>query len=467
MTAHFDTIIIGGGLSGLTVAHKLRLHRPNHRFLILERSSSTGGVIRTHRENGYISEIGPHGFLDNCRESKDILRETGLDGECVKAPLIDFVRYVYLRGRLQCIPQTPLKIAMAPLISFKDKLRVVAELTKAPLDGEPTVAKWVNHRFGAALLPFADAVFTGTYAGDYDRLSIDAVMPGVRALEKEYGSVLRGVAARMLAKRKQGGETPKLTMPAMTSFPSGMARLPERLAEPLVDGVDLHLGCAATSLARNAGSWQVQTGRGPFTADNLVLATPVNAALRLLAEIDGDLPTTRIAETWISTVVFGFGPGVSLPPGFGYLTPESEKRFTLGSLFSSNMFPGRAPSGHVLFETLVGGRRHPERLALDKEELVARALADAKEILAISEQPLYTTVLRSDGGIPQLEQGYSRLLAWRDELVGKSPGLHICGFGWEGIGLNDMMKTASRVAGAILNPAAGLREAAEVKKVYF
>lgn len=467
MTTHFDTIIVGGGLSGLTVAHKLRLHEPNHRFLLLERNDSTGGVIRTHRENGYITEIGPHGFLDNCRESKDILHETGLDRERVKAPLLDFVRYVYLHGKLQCIPQTPLKISMAPLIPWKDKLRFLGELTRPPLEGEPTVAKWVDHRFGAAMLPFADAVFTGTYAGDFDQLSIDAVMPGARTLEKEYGSVLRGLLARMLAARKQGGKKKKMEMPAMTSFPEGMARLPERLTEPLTEGVDMYLNCPATSIERAPGTWQVQTGRGIFTAANLVLATPTNVALKLLQSVANDMPVTRIHETWISTVVFGFGPGVTLPPGFGYLTPESEKRFTLGSLFSSNMFPGRAPDGHVVFETLIGGRRHPERLTLDREEMVARALEDVQEILEIRERPVYTTVLRSGGGIPQLEKGYTRLLAWRDELIRNNPGLHVCGFGWEGIGLNDMMKTATRVATAIRESAASTTGAAEVKKVYF
>lgn len=466
MTTQFDTIIIGGGLSGLTVAHKLRLHDPEHRFLILEKDTSTGGVIKTHRENGYITEIGPHGFLDNCQESKDILSETGLDKERVKAPLIDFVRYVYLRGKLQCIPQTPLKIAMAPIMSFKDKFRVLGEISKKPLEGEPTVAKWVNHRFGKAMLPFADAVFTGTYAGDFDRLSIDAVMPGVRALEKEHGSVIRGVISKMLAKKKQG-KSKKIEMPAMTSFPDGMARLPERLTEPLKEGVDLHLSCPATNIEKTDSGWQVQTGRGTFTATNLVLAAPTNVSLKLMKSICSDMPQSRIPETWISTVVFGFGPGVTLPPGFGYLTPESEGRFTLGSLFSSNMFPGRAPEGHVVFETLIGGRRHPERLALDQDEMVTKALADVQEILNINVQPEYTTVLRSDGGIPQLEQGYTDLLAWRDEQVKRHDGLHICGFGWEGIGLNDMMKTATRVAESIQASTASTSGEAEVKKVYF
>lgn len=468
MTTHYQTIIIGGGLSGLTVAHKLRLNSPQHRFLLLEKNESTGGVIRTHRESGYISEIGPHGFLDNCQESQELLRETGLDRECVKAPLSEFVRYVYLRGKLQCIPQTPLKIAMAPLIPWLDKFRVLGEAFQPPLAGEPTVAKWVDHRFGKALLPFADAVFTGTYAGDFDRLAIDAVMPGVRALEKAHGSVLRGVAAKLLRRSKDRGvPKKKLAMPAMTSFANGMTRLPERLTEPLIEGVNLQLGCGATAIGHLDNRWQVTTAAGILTADNLVLATPINVSLRLLTAIAPDLEGVRVPETWIQTVVFGFGPGVVLPPGFGFLTPECEQRFTLGSLFSSNMFPGRAPNGHVLFETLLGGRRHPERLELDRQEMIARSLADAREILGIREQPLYTAVLRSDGGIPQLEQGYPRLLARRDALTGAFPGLHVCGFGWEGIGLNDMMKTATRVAQALLEATASATGEAEVKKIYF
>ncbi|WP_419174551.1 protoporphyrinogen oxidase [Desulfosediminicola sp.] len=466
MTTHFSTIIVGGGLSGLTVAHKLRQQDPEHKLLVLEKNDATGGVIRTHREKGFITEIGPHGFLDNCNESKDILRETGLDKEAVKAPLIEFVRYVYLRGKLQLIPQTPLKISMAPLIPWKDKFRAVSEIFRPPLAGEPTVAKWVDYRFGSAMLPYIDAVFTGTYAGDFDKLKIDAVMPGVRALEKEHGSVIKGVFAKMMANRKSGTKK-KISMPAMTSFPTGMSRLPERLTEQLTEGKDLLLNCGVSAVAKTESGWQVETEQGVFTADTLVLATPTNVALKFLEGVSDTMPMTSIPETWIGTVVFGFGPGVTIPPGFGYLTPEVEKRFTLGSLFSSNMFPGRAPENHVVFETLIGGRRHPERLELPKEELVAKALADVKEILKIDQEPVYTTVLQSDGGIPQLEEGYPELLEWRDEVVRSNHGLHICGFGWEGIGLNDMMKAGTKVAKAIIDATDSTTSDAEVKKIYF
>jgi oxygen-dependent protoporphyrinogen oxidase len=469
MNKQYQTIILGGGLSGLTVAHKLRLNNPGHRFCILEKGCRTGGVIRTNHDQGYITEIGPHGFLDNCQESKELLAETGLDRECVKAPLIDFVRYVYVNGKLNLIPQTPGKILRAPLIPWTAKLRVLAELWKPVLEGEPTVAKWIDHRFGPALLPFLDAVYTGTYAGDFNKLTIDSVMPGVRALEKKHGSVLRGLLSKMVQKKRRGDgdKKVKFSMPAMTSFPSGMQRLPEKLAESLIVGQDLQLNTDVTSVQADENGWQIKTSRGDFQAQNVVFALPVNAALQLLAHIDQSLPEKSIPETWIATVVFGFEDDVKLPPGFGYLTPEQEQRFTLGSLFSSNMFPGRAPKDHIVFETLVGGRRHPEKLELDDKSLTQKALEDVRHILNLSKSPAYTTVLRSNGAIPQLERNYPQLLAWREKFLTTHPGLQIVGFGWEGIGLNDMMKCASRAAETVISSSTATQHGADIKGVYF
>jgi oxygen-dependent protoporphyrinogen oxidase len=467
MNTHFHTLIVGGGLSGLVVAHKLRLRRPGLSFAVLEKSRRTGGVITTHRDKGYLSEIGPHGFLDNCAESRAILAETGLDQEVVSAPLKEFVRYVLLHDRLNLIPQTPGKIIRAPLIPWRAKLRVLAELWQPPLDGEPTVAKWVQHRFGPALLPYVDAVYTGTYAGDFDRLTIDSVMPGVRLLEKQYGSILRGLFARLRARRKERGSGAALSMPAMTSFADGMTRLPEKLGEKLVEGHDLFLGTTVNHLARTSGGWRLDTDRGPFTAAHLVLATPINTALRLLGSFHDDLPLCQVDCAWLASVVLGFPDSVTLPPGFGYLAPEVEQRFALGALFTSNMFPGRAPAGHRVIEVLVGGRRHPERLELDDDTLAARALADVAAILHLPRRPAYCTVLRPEGGIPQLERHYPRLRRWRDSLLAGNHRLHLCGFGWDGIGINDMVKHACQVAEAIAGGADKDNASPEVKAIYF
>ena len=458
-----DTLIIGAGLSGLTIAQTLRVRCYGHRFLLLDKNERTGGAIRTHAEDGFIAEAGPHGYLDNCRESQDILVDIGLTTECLHAPLSRFVRYVYIAGSLRQIPQTPLAIIKSPLIRWKAKFQIFADLWKKPLQGEPTVAAWAAYRFGASLLPFVDAALTGTYAGDMDKLTIDGVMPGVRALEKKHGSVIRG----LLAAKWQRNSPGRLSMPAMTSFPGGMQRLPERLTEFLRPEIDLQLNCSVENISKTEDGWQVESEKGTFQAANLVLALPVNASLALLKGIDNRIPLPDLPEARIATVVLAFAREVKLPPGFGYLIPESEGRFTLGALFSSNMFPGRAPADCSLIEVLAGGRRHPERAELDDRTLIRQALDDVKDILNISSEPIYTKVLRNSSGIPQPEQGYPDLLAWRNRLVNEQQGLFICGFGWDGIGMNDMIKTAGRVAESIMAGRKDSGQETSVKGVYF
>jgi len=465
MSQSKDTIIIGAGISGLVIGHKVKGANPDHSVLLLEASDSTGGVIRSFSDQGYLAEYGPHGFLDNCPESRVLLEETGLEAECVRAPLKSFVRYVCIDSKLMMIPQSPLKIIRAPLIPWTDKIRVVGELFKKPLSGEPTVAKWAEYRFGRALLPYVDAVFTGTYAGDYNELKIDAVMPGVRQLEKDHGSIIGGALAKARKTKKKRGSGKKLQMPSMTSFPEGMQRLPQRLTEIL--GSELvRLNCPVTGLTRTGSGWQVDTGQESFETTHLVVALPVNRSLNFVAPLGRKPPLDQIPEARITTVVFGFNQA-ALPPGFGYLNPEKEKRFTLGTLFSSNMFPNRAPDGHIVFETLIGGRRHPERLELDDDTLISKALADVKGLLDLPETPLYARVLRPVGGIPQLESGYTDLLDWRNELVRGNPGLYICGFGWEGIGLNDMIKSACSVSEKIIAHDLQSPDQAQAKKIYF
>jgi oxygen-dependent protoporphyrinogen oxidase len=461
-----DVCIVGAGLSGLSTAAFLSHLRPELDLLVLEQEDRAGGAIASHADQGYQAEWGPHGFLDNCAESRELIGLAGLQSEIATAPLGRFVRYICLEGRLQCIPQSPLKIIRQPLIPWIAKLRVLAELWKAPLEDEPSVAQWVEHRFGPALLPFADAVFTGTYAGDIERLKMDAVMPGVRELEKQHGSVIRGLIARMWARKKEKN-TGKKTLPAMTSFTTGMTRLPERLAEQLVARDALYCNCAVSALERINDGWRVLGAGATVTCRHLVLALPVNRSLSLVTATLPAIPPpqTVIPESRILSVLLGFDARAQIPFGFGYLAPEREQRFALGALFSSHMFPGRAPEACQLLEALVGGRRHPERLELDDRTLIDRTYQDLRQLMELPP-PLYAKVLRPSAAIPQLEEGYTELLDWRDALHQAQPSLHLCGFGWKGIGINDMVKEARRVTDRILSASTD-HSGPELKAVYF
>lgn len=454
MSETHEIIIVGAGLSGLSAAHFLRRSAPDLDILLLEQDSRPGGAVRSFREQGYLAEWGPHGFLDNNPASRALLSETGLDRIAQKAPLGSFVRYVCHGGRLVQLPQSPPALLATPLLSPLGKLRLLGDLFKKPRAEEQSVGQWAAYRFGPEILPLVDAALTGTFAGDYERLSMDAVMPGVRALEKEAGSVLKGLL------RKKKGKAAGM-LPAMTSFPLGM----EQLITTLAAGKNILYQSPVRAISRENENWEIHTESTTYRAATVILALPVNRALELLAGHAPPLaaiPTARIA-----TVALGFTDTAQVPFGFGYLAPEREKRFAMGALFSTHMFPGRAPQGTVLLEALVGGRRHPERLTLSDQELVNRIYDDLRQLIPLPEPPCFSRVLRGDSAIPQLEMGYPALLAWKDSLEQGTDGLHLCGFGWEGIGMNDMMQAAQTVAERIVRRVGGKRQQPEVRPVYF
>lgn len=449
-----EIIIVGAGLSGLSAAHFLRESAPELDILILEQEGRPGGAVRTFKEQGYLAEWGPHGFLDNNPASRALLSETGLDRIAQKAPLGDFVRYVCHEGKLVQLPQKPPALLATPLLSPLGKLRLLGDLFKKPHLEEQSVGQWAAYRFGPEILPLVDAALTGTFAGDYTRLSIDAVMPGVRALEKEAGSVLKG-----LLRKKRGKGAGML--PAMTSFPMGM----EQLITTLAIGPKILYHSPVRTINKVNEVWEVTTDTATYQAPTIILALPINRTLELLAAHAPPLPAIPTAR--IATVALGFTDIAQVPFGFGYLAPERENRFAMGALFSTHMFPGRAPQGKVLLEALVGGRRHPERLEIPDEELISRIHDDLRQLMPLPEPPCFSRVLRGDGAIPQLEMGYPTLLAWKDSLEQRLIGLNICGFGWEGIGMNDMIKTAKVVAERIKLQGGGNKQKPEIRPVYF
>ncbi|HIJ79456.1 MAG: protoporphyrinogen oxidase [Desulfobulbaceae bacterium] len=457
MPQKYDVIIVGAGLSGLSTAHFLRKIAPHLKVILLEGSNRPGGAVKSMQQDGYLAEWGPHGFLDNNAASRELLADTGLDRLAQKAPLGNFVRYVCHHGKLTQLPQKPPTLLSTPLLSPLGKLRLLGDLLKKPILQDQTIGDWAAYRFGREVLPLVDAAVTGTFAGDYQRLSIDAVMPGVRLLEKENGSVLRG----LLRKKKKKTTGPGPTLPAMTSFPNGMEQLITTLAEP----ADISYGAKVDTISNQGGNWQAQTAAGRLEAKTLVIALPINHSLQLLGRFAP--PTAAIPTARIATVAMGFDAAQArIPYGFGYLAPERENRFTLGALFSTHMFPGRAPKGRVMLEALVGGRRHPERLEHDDDQLVDLIYNDLSQLIPLPERPCFTKVMRTSHAIPQLEMSYPALLKWRHRVETENSGLSICGFGWEGIGMNEMMKVASEVAEKIVNNNKNEQQP-EVKPVYF
>lgn len=459
MPTTFDTIIIGAGLSGLAAAHFLEKMRPGASYLILEKESRPGGAVLSFHEQGFLAEWGPHGFLNNTEESLEILRDTGLMDRAQLAPLGNFVRFVCYKGRLMQLPQNPKQLLTTPLLTLPAKLRLLGDLFVKPDENDQTISQWAARRFGKGILHLVDAAVTGTFAGDFTRLSINAVMPGLRDMEKNSGSVLRALKDRQKGKATK---TSSMELPAMVSFPGGM----EDLIKTLQEAKPIRYDATVTAVEKEGAGWLVRTPDEQISCTDLIVALPINQALRLLSSISTP-PIAEAPTAAINNVVMGFTDKAKVPFGFGYLAPEAEKRFTMGVMFSSHMFPGRCPAGTVLLEALVGGRRHPERLNLSDEELYRLVYDDISTLMELPEKPFFSRVLRPKAAIPQLEMDHPTLLAWRRRLCAENNGLCICGFGWDGIGMNEMVKSAKKAVVDLQAGGAAAADKAELKPVYF
>jgi oxygen-dependent protoporphyrinogen oxidase len=252
---------------------------------------------------------------------------------------------VVKHGAPVALPGSPPAFLATRLFSARAKLRLLAEPFIGRASDEETVAQFVRRRLGQEFLDWAvDPFVSGVYAGDPDKLSAQAAIAKIWALEHEHGSLIRGALARVL-RGKASGPQPR---GRLVSFRAGMQALPRAIAARLGDAAQV--GEAVESLGRNAaGRWEVRTAARSYEADVVVLATAAEVAAHLLAPLDEALAAELRAIHYppIASVALGYAREHvrHALDGFGVLIPRREGRATLGALFSSTLFPGRAPDG--------------------------------------------------------------------------------------------------------------------------
>lgn len=443
-------VIVGGGIAGLAIAAELRRRSPSASVAVLEASPRPGGSIRSTKEFGFLYEWGPTGFLDNAPDTLDLARQAGLGHRLLPANAEAARRFVVRGRRLRELPHGPLGFFASSLLSPGGRLRVLREpFIAAKRDGaDESVLSFATRRIGKeAAEVLVDAMVTGIWAGDSRRLSVVSAFPKLVALEREHGSLVRG----MLARRKGSGG-PTGPSGTLTSFPNGLEELPTAIAASL--GEALKLSTRVTGLDHATGAWRVAIEPGGvIEADDVVVAIPSNLAASLLAGLDRALSDrlAAIPSAPVAVVHLGFAgtdAGDNLP-GFGALAPRGETESLLGVLVPSNIFPDRAPVGSLLATAMLGGARDPAIVEKDDDAIVAKALAEIGAISGLKSQPRFVRVIRHMRAIPQYNLGHAERLAAIDADLRRQPGLHLAGNSYRGIAINACIADARVVAGAL------------------
>jgi oxygen-dependent protoporphyrinogen oxidase len=444
--------IIGAGITGLTAAFYLK--RSGVPVTVYEASDRVGGAIQSIRAEGYLAEFGPNTVLETSPRVTQLVIDAGLASRRLDPDPKASARYVVRYQRPIEMPGSPLGFFTTKLFTARAKLAVLREPFVAPRrDGkEESVAEFVVRRLGQEFLDHAiDALVAGVYAGDPYKLSVPQAFPRLGQLEARYGSLIKGqiFGAR---ERKRRGEVAKDRAPKF-SFDQGLQVLPETLSERLGEAV--RLNTSVTRLTQTSEGWTLDVReRGQQSRAEHSAVIYAGTAFKLAEmEVQTSMPLrlatfAEIRYPPVASVVLGFRREDVAHPceGFGMLIPKVEGFKILGTIFSSSLFPNRAPAGHLTLTSYVGGERFPELASLPPEKLFALTCDDLRVLLGVRGKPTFQHSVFYPRAIPQYNVGYGRYREQMADIEKNAPGLFLAGHYRDGISLSDTIVSACNVA---------------------
>ncbi len=437
-----EFIVIGAGISGLTVAHKLA--RAGKDVLVLESTSNAGGKILTERIEGYLLEAGPNSLRIENEETVDLIKECGLTDRMIEASPNSKKRFILKNGHWIKIPSKPGEALATSLFSFRGKIRVLAEpfISKSKSEDE-SVASFIARRFGNDILEYAaDPFISGIFAGDPQQLSMRHAFPKMWNAEQEHGSLVMG---RMKGRK---GQTGKRIKSQVVSFPEGLSELTDAIRSDLATQVQFHNG--ALQIGRTQNGFAVTTSKESLEARQIIFASPAYDVAEMINVIVPELSKSLIGVDYptVAVVYLGYTEDqfTTIPEGFGGLIPSKENRKILGVIFSSSNFPNRAPNGHLLLTVLLGGAQHPEIVAWSNEKIIEMATSEVNDLFNSKGKPHFQHVRLWNQAIPQYNVGYDTVLNAIEQAENENTSLHFIGNYRGGVSVGACIRNATELA---------------------
>ena len=450
-------IIIGGGISGLAAVH--RLSEQQVRVTLLEASPRLGGTIQTEHRDGFLLERGPDSFISEKPQALELAKRLGLESRLVQTNEQFRRSFIVRDGRLRAVPEgfqllAPSRLwpfITSDIFSVAGKARMAADLLlpRKSTNGDESLASFVRRRLGTeALERMAQPMVGGIYTADPETLSLRATLPRFLEMEREHRSL---ILAMLRQGRAQKVGTSGARYSLFLTFDQGMQVLVDALAQQVK--ADIRLNTRVVRLKHDGSGWTITTSKGVINADAICVALPAYLAASLLDNVNERLADKlrQIKYASTATINFAYRRAAITHPlnGFGFVVPFVEKRSLIACTFSSVKFSGRAPEGHVLLRAFAGGALQPEIFALDEGEMRMRVESDLRELLGITEEPLFVEVAKWKDSMPQYEVGHLERVNAIEKLAGEIPGLTLAGNAYRGAGIPDCIRSGETAANTI------------------
>jgi oxygen-dependent protoporphyrinogen oxidase len=417
---------------------------------LLESSDRVGGVIQSKRVNGFLLDYSANTLNVRLKKTRELLQDCDAWENCIDANPQAQKRMIVREGKIVDLPHSFTSFITSPFLSLAGKIRMLSEplVGRAKLSDEESVASFIARRLGQEALDYAANPFlAGIYAARPESLNLKQAFPKLWEIEKKYRSLFLG-----MKKIQKNKDNPNLKKARLLSFPGGMEELAHKLAFPLKK--EILLAHSVQKIARRKDYWEVthKNQEGMVTEqrfDEVISTIPSHQILSIEWDsVEGmeNISTLASATHYpLALVYLGFQKKEITHPldGFGFLVPEVENSKILGTLFSSTLFPERAPEGQVLLTTFVGGERNPELANLPDHALGELVQNELSKLLGIHAPPVFVEVKKWPAAIPLPDAEMEKRKNAAKKLSSSNPGLGFSGSFLTGVSLPNCLEAST------------------------
>jgi oxygen-dependent protoporphyrinogen oxidase len=440
--------VLGGGIAGLSAA--LRARERGADVTLYEAADRLGGVISTIHRDGFLIEEGPDSIITDKPAGREQIERLGLGNELI-GTRPEFRRsFIMSGGRLVPTPDGfyligPSDIAAfwkSPLMSLPGKARACLEMfvprRRRPPEDE-SLGSFVRRRFGQEMLErVAQPMVGGIYGANPEELSLASTFPRFLEMERQHGSVIRGLQARGRSAPRASGARYGLFATLREGMGEWVRAFGGRVGDVRLD----------TRVTAIEPGWRVRVGANAESYDAVIAALPAHATSRLVAPFNAalghDLEEIRYGSSVTLSMAFresAFGRPLE---GTGFVVPAIEEIPLIACTFANQKFEGRAPVGHALLRAFFGD----SALGLDDADTEQRALEPLARLFKLKERPLFSVVSRHPRAMPRYRVGHAALVRRIEERTATHAGFFLAGAGYHGVGTPDCVASGERAAEA-------------------
>ena len=434
-----NLVILGGGISGLSLLWYLK--RSNHKdydVTLIEKSDHLGGWFKSIERDGFIFDVGPHYLFGmEALEVLKIVKDLNLEDEIILGNLKANVSRVYKNGKLHVVPKTNKELLKSPLTKGLYWGVIHDLFTKYEPKNDESIHEFISRRFSTTLADhFSEIYMASIVSGDMKKLSAKSYLPRLINLEKEYGSVVKGLLKKKTPSNQPASEFDKILKTPVFNFKKGIETFTKALASRLKNDI-LHANVKSLTVENEEKMHVVLENGQTIKADHVFSTLPTFALAEILPQ-NNSLITQGLNDIYYKSMVtlsIGYNTKVLDKEGYGYVIPYSAKNPIVGVLFDSSVFPDMNSHADQIRLTVMVGEDYLKKTLKETtdEELKEIALNEVKNTLNISVQPDFIEIHRLYRGIPRFYVGHTEKVDnLMQELKNTYPNMTFLGSGLYG-----------------------------------